>query len=563
MATYSGNIGEIQDRRLFITRLAPRTKRDYLLELFKSRGAQHAVIIRKPTGNQAFITFETPAQTQETLRATKGSIICHNRKLKILPADAWHHTKLITPRPDVNPFPGLDLSEPIPLPIECISIIASFLPFIDRAQLEMTSRRWRQGTLLSYRTIRSINLDDWRWPEGWDGKRVTSDSLYWLAQRAGNKIKHIRLNNEAIAKDLQPQIITILIKNCPYTEAIDLTGTIIRPSAIRAVETVAHQLTDLSIGTCQGPIETHLTNIFNSSTRLRSFCTINTNFSGKSLIRHNLTLEKLCLSNNDDLHSEHISHVLSRLTTLKHLEIKSCTGLTNADTLRALSNNTAYNHSLKTLKLHDCVFGVFGLNMPEEEEEEEQPDFIRLDLGPIEQIDHLPSNLQAVTTLSLTFCGWVTTTFILEITTHMKNLLSLDLSGCTNIRGEFSLNPLIQLDTLKILHINYMHPSISGEFLQFFVSLIEIHVRGNIFIHNEQMADMLRNCTKLEIVDVESCNRIGQPLLISASDIIRNRSRGNPVSLYVGNTLVNRLHRYRKHTHLRIVYDPLYRQPTY
>ncbi|CAK9832661.1 hypothetical protein ANTRET_LOCUS9454 [Anthophora retusa] len=200
--------------------------------------------------------------------------------------------------------------------------------------------------------------------------------------------------------------------------------------------------------------------------------------------------------------------------------------------------------------------------MPEEEAEE-QPEFIHLGLGRIEPIDHLPSNLQAVTTLSLTFYGWVTTTFILEVVTHMKNLSSLDLSGCTNIRGEFSLNPIVQLDNLKTLNINYLHPSISSWFLQFLVSLNEIHVRGNPFIQHEQIVDMLRNCKNLEVIDVESCDKIGQPLLICASDIVRNEPRKNPVSLYVGNTLINRLHRYRKHTHLRIIYDPLYQKLTY
>ncbi|CAK9834639.1 hypothetical protein ANTRET_LOCUS11147 [Anthophora retusa] len=536
MTTYSDNKGDIQDRRLFITRLAPYTKKEKLLELFKPRGAQHAVILRKPTGNQAFITFETSTQAQETLRAAKRGIFCHKRKLKVLPADAWHDVKLLTPRPDVNPFPGLDLSEPIPLPIECIALITTFLPFIDRARLEMTSRRWRQGSLQSYQSIR--------------------------IQRAGNKIKSVNLNNDTIAKYLQPQIITIIVKNCPHIETIDLIGTTIRPSAIRAIEPIAHQLTDFSIGTCQGPIETHLTNIFSSARKLKSFSTASTNFFSESITHITSDLQKLYLDKNADLHTEHIAHTLSTFTTLQYLEIKSCNSLTNGDILKALSNNNSYKHSLKTLKIHDCVFGVFGLNMPEEEAEE-QPEFIELDLGPIEPIDHLLSNLQAVTTLSLTFCGWVTATFILEVATHLKNLASLDLSGCTNIRGEFSLNPIVQLDNLKILNINNMHPSNSGWFLQFLVSLNEIHARGNPFIQDEQIADMLRNCKNLEAIDVESCDQIGQPLLVCASDIIRNEPRENPVTLYVGNTLINRLHRYRKHTHLRIIYDPLYRKLTY
>ncbi|CAK9809351.1 Transposable element Tcb1 transposase [Anthophora plagiata] len=171
--------------------------------------------------------------------------------------------------------------------------------------------------------------------------------------------------------------------------------------------------------------------------------------------------------------------------------------------------------------------------MPEAEEAEEQPDFIHLDLGPIEHVDHFPSNLQATTTLSLTFCDWVTTTLLLEISTHMKNLLDLDLSGCTNIRGEFSLNSIAQLDNLRTLNINYMHPSISGWFLQSLTSLTEIHLRGNTFIQDEEIGSMLGNCTQLEIIDVEACNRIGHPLLVCASYMVRNQTREKPVSLYV------------------------------
>ncbi|CAK9809350.1 hypothetical protein ANTPLA_LOCUS6127 [Anthophora plagiata] len=178
MATYSGYKGETQDRRLFITRLAPYTKKEKLLKIFSQYGAEHAVVLRNPTGNQAFITFKTKEGAREAILAGRTGITCHNRKLRVLPGDSWHEAKLLSPKPDVNPFPGLDLSEPIPLPIECISIIATFLPFADRARLEMTSRRWRMGSLLSHQCIRTISLDDWRWPEGWDGKRITPNSLY-------------------------------------------------------------------------------------------------------------------------------------------------------------------------------------------------------------------------------------------------------------------------------------------------------------------------------------------------------------------------------------------------
>ena len=67
--------------------------------------------MKKPTGNQEFVTFVTPSGARETLAATDVGIICHKRKLKVLVADSWHSIKLIPARPNADPYAGIYLRE--------------------------------------------------------------------------------------------------------------------------------------------------------------------------------------------------------------------------------------------------------------------------------------------------------------------------------------------------------------------------------------------------------------------------------------------------------------------
>ncbi|CAK9810962.1 hypothetical protein ANTPLA_LOCUS6744 [Anthophora plagiata] len=400
MATYSENRREIQGRRLFITRLPPYTKKEKLLKIFHQYEAEHAVVLKRPIGNQAFITFETKEGARETILAGRTGIICHNRKLRVLPANLWHEAKLLSPRPEVTPFPGLNLTESVPLPIELISKIAQHLPFADRSRLELISRRWRLGSLSSYSNFKILNLNDWRWPNGWEGKVVTGKALYWLINRISTHLQTINLSEQLLTKDLQPQVIVITVKTCPHLTSIDLTGITVRPTTLRNLTQIARNLSTLAIGPCEGTIDAELSEILTLSTCLESFKAINATFSGKFPINTTTSLKSLILHNCDYLNPYHLATAIQNFHNLEDLYIISCKLLNRGNILQALIDNNHLRDILRTLEIHNCNFTEPPLEEeaimePEEGQHINQMDFIELELGPAREALPLPARFFA------------------------------------------------------------------------------------------------------------------------------------------------------------------------
>ncbi|XP_076686110.1 uncharacterized protein LOC143378246, partial [Andrena cerasifolii] len=533
MASSSFSRPEILDRRLFVSRLAPYTKKEKLMEIFHPYGVEHVVVLRKTSGNNAFVTFKSIDGAKKALAAADVGIICHKRKLRVLMADSWHSTKLIPPRPDVNPFPGFDLRERIPLPIECISKIANYLPFADRSRLEMVSRRWRLGSLASYHGLRHIDLNDWCWPNGWEGTIVSTKSFYWFLKRAGSQLKSIRIDEEPLAKCLRPQVISIAIRSCPELQAIDLTAVTIRPSTLRDLESGAPRLTCLKLGKCEGPVDPELFKVLALAGILKSFCLTNTDITGKSLPAINKNLETFSLHRCEQLKPSNLATTLQGLRNLNYLKISICKNLIDHSILQALINNSDLQTTLTTLELHFCGFEE---PMPEMEMEEgneavERGDFAELELGPVEMAVSFPSKYRSITTLSLTFCGWVASGLVSEIGLYMGEVTSLNLSGCTNIKGEFVLEPLRKLEKLKILNINYMHPTVGGWMLQFLKGLVEVHCRESQGITDEDICGLLRQCPEIVTIDVESCPTVSKTVLDCAYEVVTLGERTGPIHL--------------------------------
>ncbi|XP_076686040.1 putative RNA-binding protein EEED8.10 [Andrena cerasifolii] len=524
------------ERRLFVSRLSPYTKKEKLLEVFRPYGVEHAVVMRKTTGNCAFLTFATLDGTRKALAAADVGIICHKRKLRVLMADSWHSSKLIPPRPDVTPFPGIDLSDKIPLPTECIAKIASYLPFADRGRLEMVSRRWRQGSLASYHHMRHIDLNNWCWPNAWEGKLITTNSFHWLMMRVGACLKSIGISEESLAKNLKPQVMAIAIKNCPGLESLDLTAVTIRPSALREMEPPAPRLTCLKLGKCDGPVDPGLFNVLESARHLRSFCALGTDITGRSLLAITKDLQQLTLHDCIILKPENLSKMLQELTSLEYLDISKCDGLIDHTILQVLIDNINLHATLTIIKFHFCSFkeSVLEIEMEEDNEAAERGEFVELELGPVEMAVSFPCRYKNVTSLSLTFCGWVASGLVSEIALHMQDVTSLNISGCTNIKGEFTLEPLRQMQKLRILSANNMHPSVGGWFLQFLKGLVEVHCRENQGISDEDICGMLRQCPEIAIVDVERCQNIGKPVLTCAYEVVTRAHRTEPIHLYIG-----------------------------
>ena len=101
-------------RRVFVRKLAPRTKKNKLLEIFLPYEAEHAVVLRRSTGYHTFIMFRTEEGAGQALEAGSLGIVCQGRRLKVSPADPWHEAKHITTACRASPSEGQSITgEPV------------------------------------------------------------------------------------------------------------------------------------------------------------------------------------------------------------------------------------------------------------------------------------------------------------------------------------------------------------------------------------------------------------------------------------------------------------------
>ncbi|XP_076386390.1 uncharacterized protein LOC100879238 isoform X2 [Megachile rotundata] len=524
MATHKINKIHKEGRRLFVSRLASHTRKGKLMDMFAPYGAEHVVILRKTTSNQAFITFRRKKGANQALDAGKIRIHYHNRKLKISPADSRHEAKLIPPSGTAQLSPDSILVNEIPLPIEIISKIAQYLSFVDRSKLEQVSRNWRLGSLTSYNSIHHLDLNDQRWLDGWEGKEVTTEAFYWVIKRVGTFLKSIVLGDNLLAQNLRPQVLAITIKNCPNLTHIDLTETTIRPSSLRYMLELGPRLYMLGVGKCEGPIDSELTEILKIATKLIIFKAKDISITGKSLIYINPNLQQLSFEMCNGLIPSFLYSAILKLQALTHLTISYCELIITHNILQALFNNSPIRNTLINISFHDGISFEWRSN-----------DQLQLELRPtIELAIALPARYSNIVSLYLTLCRWITSETIEEIGQHMRQLETLNISGCINIRGTFGLNSLSRLTKLRIIEINYMHLKVGGYFLKSLRSLIEIHCRDSLGITDEDMCGAIRNCAHLLIIDIEGCNKIGRPTLECAISTVRNSHRLTPLAIYVG-----------------------------
>ncbi|XP_076660679.1 putative RNA-binding protein EEED8.10 [Halictus rubicundus] len=496
----SGTAGE--GRRLLILRLANYTKKEDLMKVFRPHGAEHAVVLRKPTGNQAFLTFGNPEQAKKLVGQ---DFVIHKRKLRIRPADPWHEAKLIAPRPSADPFPGLDLTDKIPLPLDCIAKIASYLQFQDRAALELVSTRWREGTLASYSSIKRLDITDWRWPHGWHGKTVSMSALRWLLRRTAQHITVIMVNDESISRLLQPQILAILVKECPNLLHLDFTALTVRPSAIRNLVEVASKLESITLGKSQPPVEPELAQVFERAKGLKSLELSGTVLGGKAFRHLNPGLSHFKLDRCIGITAEYLIDTIKTLQNLISLELTLLQTLTDDTILTTLCNNRGLQQSLKILKIHALTFAEAQLH-PNEMDIQlhmEEGEFVEIDLGPVNPALPIFRVMREIVHLSLTFCGWVTVDTVRVISANLSRITHLNLSGCTNIRGEAALDSLINLEELEVLEINNLYPEVPGYTLGSLKGLKEVHCRSNPLISGEDICRVIRNCPYIGIIDVE------------------------------------------------------------
>lgn len=517
-------------RRLFMSNVSPFTSKRRLLDMLRPYNATNLVILRKyADNNQAFVTFKTREDAANVLKLSqKEGFFCDLRRLRIFAA---------RPRRSRAEEKGGNYS--VELAPDCVANIARYLPYADRARLEMVSSSWRQGSQLSHRVVRHLEFEDWRWPEA---EYVTTSFLDWLVRRQGDNLASVVIN-EQWSKNLTSRIVSAIGWNCSQLTMIDFTGIRIRPSSLRTFRSMGDQLKHLSLGMSDGPIDAELGKIFDQSVNLEYFRADGTDIYGKCLTHLHPYLETLILRNCSHLESRLASITLSNMKRLQHLEIIYCPKLRDTSILYTLiDTDISLFRTLSLVKFHHCSF-------IEPKKEIGQVLVQRL------REKSIPKLYRELSRLSVAYCVWVNYDFVTDVGRYMKNLSYLNLSGCKSIRDE-CLEPLGNLDQLEILEINCMHPSVSVLFLQSLESLTELHCRKNVGITDEDICGVLNNCSQIAIIDVEGCYHVGILSLKRAARMAKIRKK--LIQMYVAGTRIKESMEYERTEYLQVIYKHKY-----
>ncbi|XP_043789152.1 F-box/LRR-repeat protein 7-like [Apis laboriosa] len=520
-------------RRLFVSNLSPYTSKRKLLGMLTPYNATNLVILRRyPDSNQAFVTFKTKEDATSVLALSREEgFVCDFKRLKMFMArpKKWR---------EGNGEEGCNFS--VELPPDCIAKIARYLPYADRARLEMVSSLWREGSLLSHRVVRHLEFEDWRWPER---KYITTSFFDWMVRRQGETLITIAINDERLLENVKPRIVSAIGWNCSQLAEVDLTGLRIWPSSLRTFKFLSSQLKSLSLGTTEGPVDAELGKIFDKAIELRYFRADGTNIYGKCLTHLHPNLETLILRNCSHLESRLASITLSNMKRLRHLEIIYCANLRDNTILRTLiDTNANLFRTLSLMKFHHCSFI------------EPENDIAQVLVNRLRE-KSIPKLYRELNRLSVAYCIWVNYNFVIDIGRYMRNLSYLNLSGCKSIRDEY-LEPLASLSQLQILEINCMHPSVSFFFLQSLESLTELHCRKNVAITDEDICGVLNNCSQIAIIDMEGCYQVGVATLKRAARIAKSRKK--LIHMYVAGTKIKESTAYEETEYLQLTYKYKY-----
>ncbi|XP_076545115.1 uncharacterized protein LOC143306877 [Osmia lignaria lignaria] len=525
---YRNTKEENEGRIVFVTRIPPFTKTKELLKLFKEFRPEHAVVARKSTGTQGYVTFPQATLAAEAIAWVKNTQpIFHKRRIRAALADPWHEAKLLRPRDGAVPFPGWEPRPSPPLPIEAITRIARLLPFADRARMECVSRAWRMGSMASYAGTNRLDLTDWRWPQAWESRRITTEMLNWAVRRLGVYITDLRLDDGRVVGRLRPQVLGIVVRHCPNLVKIDLTGTLLRPSAVRDLIASANSLRELELGSCLGSVDPELSALFAAATRLERFGATGTAFVGASLPRLTPALRSLRVKRCESLSPAPVAAFLRAARSLVDLELAQCTAITTEEPLHALIANTALHSTLEELSICDINFVPAPEPAADDDDFEVPPDqplhFLVLQIGPAEAATSIPEAFKNLKNLSTMFCGWVGNGFVIHIGEHLAQLTDLNLSGCSNIRGQFALEPLERLTALRRLAINNLHPTVGAQVLGNISTLEEVNCRDSLGVTDEDACTAAQGCPNLVALNMEGCLGITERTLRGITNIVRGQ----------------------------------------
>lgn len=542
----------MESKRIYVTRLAPYTKKKDLLRLFNEDGVESVVVRRQKTGNVAFLTFPTAEKVVSIIeKSREQNYVLHKRVLRLLLADSWHDRSSVT----------IDKTEPreetehssLNLPEEVIGMISSYLPYSDRARLEQVSTKWRSGSRRSHR-YNELSTSSWMFRNSWDEPVVTPNKLYWTIQRCSGTLKKMVVNENS--NHITPQMLTIIGKNCSSLTELQVDGMCIRPNGLQAIADSNTGLRKISFGPSVGPVDAHLSSIFQKNVGIEELSFSMTGVIGRCLDNSNLQVQKLKIQGCQSLKSIHLCHFITIQRRLTTLEIHRGKFLDGISIMKTITENVHLKDTLLELQL--IGLGIQGPQVEEEEEEEivnEGAVFFELgDAGRLPGNLSLPSNLTNLRSLNVRFNALIDDGFILELGKHCHFLEHLDITCCTNIRGEFSLDPLMNLEMLKTLRLSMMRPTVATYFMGDLIRLQEIDCRDCLGVGEQEVCHLLRAAPALKLINLEGCKNVGRGVVDCAYNLLRTTNRDAPLKLLLGGTKADRRKKDKKNWLLDIQY---------
>ncbi|XP_029055050.2 SCF E3 ubiquitin ligase complex F-box protein grrA-like [Osmia bicornis bicornis] len=390
---------------------------------------------------------------------------------------------------------------------------------------------------------------------------MTTATFHWAVKRMGPYIVSLRLSDRAVTGNLSPQALAIAVRGCPFLTNVDLSGATVRPPAIRDLIPIATNLRKISLGPYHGHLDPELTGLLGAATQLLDFGAKATEFQGKSLFQVTPALRTLRLCQCPSVLPAPLAAAFGRLSALAGLELSHCDGLTSEEPLHQLVANQALHNTLEDLKIIGISFDPVMLD-PELEDievpEDLQAPYVELNIGPADAGTSLAEAFTRLHTLHLRFCGWVSNSLLIQIGEHLKELEQLDLSGCSNIRGQFALEELPTLPKLREIHLCNLHPSVGIQPLGSIRTLQEVQCRDSSGITDEDVCQVVRGCPALVRLNIEGCQGVTQQTVVGVTEIVRREGRSAVLSLWVGETGANRFARVRQSLLLRVFFDRAY-----
>ncbi|XP_076248110.1 uncharacterized protein LOC143187787 [Calliopsis andreniformis] len=561
MAGTSGYRVVEAERRVYVARLAPYTKKKDLMMVFGSWGAREAVVQRKATGNTAFVTSETAEQASRVVEeAGVHPFFCHKRKLGVLPADSWHSRGEDVPvrEPAVDPFDGLILppSKAAALPVECLAHIGAYLEYRDRARMEQVSHRWREGSLWSHQGVTAFDPNDWRWGNSWnctwEKNPLSTEAFRWAILRGGRYITSLRLDDSRLVSALRPQALSIAAAHCGRLRDVDLLSVSIRPPVLRELKTL-RGLESLTVGRCTGPVDPELKELLDNNTALQTLTLVGNSFTG-SAIRDGIRVGTLRIRRCQRMRSECLASALASAERLAALEIGGCYQIVDAKPLDALIGNRQLQIFLTELIIHLVNFypaPIIG-DIDEPEVPILEPEVTRRAVA-------LMDSFQNLRTLDVSFCRWVDGRVIAAVGRSLRSLERLNISGCMSLRGE-DLEPLSNLSACRELQMDALFETVRGGFLSRMIALTTLTCRDNNSVTDDDICGLLRAAAQLGLLNLEGCQGIGNLTVGVASETVP--VRGQILYMYLGGTRARPAKRQRATFYNRVYYERIGR-PTY